>query len=178
MGAGEPEEWRNPIIGGDAVTESLGGTDRDRAYRFEVVLHPLPAAAAVAGEHADAWGRWPVLQVPRESLAEPFSVGFDTVLAGLDRLPRMFVEPDGAILWRSARPDHVWQVDGTLSERQGRLLAAELKGFCPANEFDRLLTVVGWPQVAVMFQVMRAGVILDEPTFRRHAAARGALGAG
>jgi hypothetical protein len=160
------------------MTERGGGADYDEAYGFEVVVHPRPSAAVVSGEHLDAWGQWPVLQVPRESLVEPFPIGFEAVLTGLDRLPRMFVEPDGAVVWRSSQPDRFWQVDGTLLERQDRLLAAELNGRCPAGEFDRLLAAFGWPEVAVMFQVVRAGVILDEPTFRRHAIARGALRSG
>ena len=160
------------------MTERGGGTDHDTAYGFEVVVHPRPSAAVMSGEYLDAWGRWPVLQAPRESLVEPFPVDFEAVLTGLDRLPRMFVEPDGAVVWRSSHPDRFWQVDGTLSERQGRLLAAELTGRCPAAEFDRLLATFGWPEVAVMFQVVRAGVILDEPTFRRHATARGAFTSG
>ena len=147
-------------------------------YAFEVVLHPRPPGAAVAGEHTDQWGTWPVLEVPRAGLAEPFAIGFDAALASLDRLPRMFVEPDGAIVWRASKPGPNWQVDGNLAEREGGVLAVELKGSCPAAEFDHLLAAFGWPEAAVMLQLVRAGVFVDEPTFRFHAAARGVLGAG
>jgi hypothetical protein len=148
-------------------------------YRFEIVLHPRPVAAVNAEEPLlDDRGRWPVLAVPPAALAEPFAVEFDAVLAALDRLPRMFTEPDGAILWTSADAEQTWQVDGTLAERSGRLLAAELKGSCLPEAFDQLLAACGWPQASVMFQLVRAGVFLDEPSFRRHAAAWGAVGAG
>lgn len=150
----------------------------DPLYVFDVVLHPRPAGAAVGGESADPWGRWRVLAVPREELQEPFAREFDAVLDDLARLPRMYVEPDGAILWTSSSPERPWQVDGTLGERMGRVLAAELKGCCPPAEFDRLLAVFGWPQDPVIVQLVRAGVFLDEQTFRRHATARGALAAG
>ena len=86
-------------------------------YAFEVVLHPRPPGAAVAGEHTDQWGTWPVLEVPRAGLAEPFAIGFDAALASLDRLPRMFVEPDVAIVLRASKPGQNWQVDGNLAER-------------------------------------------------------------
>ncbi len=147
-------------------------------YRFEVVLHPRPPAATVAGEQADAWGLWPILAVPREGLVATFAVGFDDVLAALDRLPRLVTEPDGAILWASADAGQAWQVDGTLAERDGRALAVELKGCCPAAAFDQLLEAFGWPRTPIMLQVMRSGVFLDEATFRRHAAARGSCQAG
>lgn len=147
-------------------------------YRFEVVLHPRPAGAVIAGERADSFGMWSTLEVPKESLAEPFAVGFDDVLAALDRLPRLVTEPDGAILWASADAGQAWQVDGTLAERDGRALAVELKGCCPAAAFDQVLEAFGWPQTPVMLQVMRSGVFLDEATFRRHAAARGSCQAG
>jgi hypothetical protein len=160
------------------VTAFCDGPRDDIAYAFDVVLHPRPPTAAVTGDHADAWGSWPALAVPRECLVEPFAIEFDAALAALDRLPRMFVEPDGAIVWRSPHPDHEWQVDGTLAERQGRVLAVELKGCCPAGAFDQLLAAFDWPQAPVMLQLVRAGVFLDEPTFRRHAAARSALGEG
>lgn len=147
-------------------------------YRFEVVLHPRPPAAEAAGEQADAWGVWPTLAVPRAGLAATFAVGFDDVLAALDRLPRLVTEPDGAILWASADADQPWQVDGTLAERAGRALAAELKGSCPAAAFDQVLEAFGWPRTPVMLQVVRSGVFLDEATFRRHATARGSRPAG
>lgn len=142
-------------------------------FVFDAVLHPRPAAAVPAGEHADAWGRWPRLDVPREALAEPLAIGVDQAFAELERLPRMFLEPDGAILWTSSSPDQPWQIDGTIAERLGRVLAVEFKGSCPEAAFDRLLAAFGWPVQPVMFQLVRAGVFLDEPGFRRHAAARG-----
>lgn len=154
----------------DSVHEAL--------YRFDVVLHPRPAGAVTAEERADSFGLWSTLEVPKESLAEPFAVGFDDVLAALDRLPRLVTEPDGAILWASAAAGQAWQVDGTLAERDGRALAVELKGCCPAAAFDQLLEAFGWPQTPVMLQVVRSGLFLDEATFRRHAVARGSCRAG
>jgi hypothetical protein len=44
--------------------------------------------------------------------------------------------------------------------------------------FDRLLEAFGWPQQAMMMQLVRPAVFLDEPTFRRHARARGIAGDG
>lgn len=158
-----------------------GASDQTSApelYAFEAVLHRHPAEAVAAGHHADDRGSWPILLVPRESLSQPLAIGFDAAVERLAGLPRMFVEPDGSFVWPSPAADQPWQVDGNLFERDGRVLLADLKGSCPPAEFDRLLESFGWPEEPVMLGLVRAAVFLDEPTFRRHAAARGAAGDG
>jgi periplasmic divalent cation tolerance protein len=148
-------------------------------YAFEIALHPLPAAAAPpaprAGLHVhhDAWGTWPTLTVAQDDLVRPLSIGFDEALERLGRLERMFVEPDGALVWTGSVEGRPWQVDGNAWERDGRLVHLDLKGCCPPAAFDALLGACGWPTGAVMMQLVRAGVLLDEETFRDHAAARG-----
>lgn len=147
-------------------------------YAFHVMVHPRPAGASQAGRHRDRWGEWPILSIPGDARPGEFTVGFEDVLESLGRLPRMVVEPDGAVVWVGGRGGGSWQVDGTLFDRQGRLAACEFKGDCPAEAFDRLLTPVGWPRAELMFELVRAGIQLDESTFRRHALARGAAGDG
>ncbi len=147
-------------------------------YAFEVTLHARPPEADTGGSVADDRGRWPVLAVPRESLGRPLAVGFDETLARLAELPRLYAEPDGSFVWASPAAERSWQVDGNLFDRQERVLLADLKGSCPAADFDRLLPAFGWPGESLMFELMRAGVFLDEATFRRHAEARGAAGDG
>jgi len=148
------------------------------SYAFEITLHARPAAARPAGRHVDVWGAWAVLDVPRAALAEPLAAGFDETLARLERLERMYVEPDGAFVWTSSREEGRWQVDGNLAERRGRVLLVDLRGSCPAQEFDRLLAACGWPEQPLMMQLVRPAVFLDEPTFRLHAAARAKAGDG
>jgi len=147
-------------------------------YAFEVTLHPRPAEATTAGLLDDDWGSWPVLHVPRNSPGRTLTAGFDETLDRFARLPRMFAEPDGSFVWVSPAAGEPWQVDGNLFERQGKVLLVDLKGCCPPAEFDRLLAGLGWPTDPLMFELVRAGVFLDEATFRRHAAARGAAGDG
>ena len=149
-----------------------------RGLAFEATLHCRPLAATGGRQFEDDHGAWPVLDVPRESLGRPLTTGFDEALARLAALPRLYAEPDGSFVWTSPAVDRPWQVDGNLFERDGRVLLADLKGSCPAVEFDRLLSAFGWPAEPLMFELVRAGVFLDEQTFRRHAAARGAAGDG
>lgn len=147
-------------------------------YAFDITLHARPAEARESGAHVDAWGTWPTLVVPREALAVPFRVGFDTALERLAALERMFAEPDGSFVWTSPRVGLAWQVDGNAFDRDGHALLCDLRGSCPPAEFDRLLAAFGWPAEPVMMQLVRPAVFLDEATFRRHALRRGAVGDG
>jgi hypothetical protein len=154
----------------------------DDAYAFDITLHGLSADAAAglrAGPaHDDAWGTWSTLDVPRDQLAVPMAIGFDEALSRLGKLERLYVEPDGSLVWTSQREGLGWQVDGNLFEKDGRVLLVDLKGSCPAVEFDRLLAGFGWPGQGVMMQLVRPAVFLDESTFRRHAHARWIAGDG
>ena len=99
------------------------------------------------------------------------SVTFDAALERLTALPRMFIEPDGSFVWRGSDEDRAeWQVDGELIDRGDVLAFVELKGCCPADRLDELLTALGWPEQPLVFQLPRRGVVLDEAEFRRLAA--------
>lgn len=149
-------------------------------YAFEVSIHPRGRRPIPGGGRplVDAWGTWPTLDVAADRPLEPLAVGFDEVLERFTSLERMFVEADGSFVWVSPGTDWRWQVDGNALEMEGRLLLMELRGSCPAAAFDRLLTGLGWPATPVMMQLLRPAVFLDEPTFREHAARRGAAGDG
>ena len=150
----------------------------DDLYAFDVTIHSRPPEIRAVGHHVDAWGDWPVLEVPRAALAMPLPSGFDEAIGRLAALERMYVEPDGSFVWTSPREGLWWQVDGNATERDGRLLLVDLRGSCPPAEFDRLLAALGWPAAGVVFQLVRPAVFLDEDTFRRHAMARGTAGDG
>jgi hypothetical protein len=156
------------------------GADDD-FYAFDITLHGRAAATEDAprpSSHVDPRGTWPTLAVSRELLTQPMAIGFDEALARLAGLERMYVEPDGSFVWASPREGRWWQVDGNAFEKDGRVLLADLKGSCPAVEFDRLLGAFGWPSQPLLMQLVRAAVFLDEPTFRRHARARWIAGDG
>lgn len=150
----------------------------EELYAFEITLHALPADAAPGGSHRDAWGEWPILEVPRAALTIPMAIGFDDAFGRLAVLERMYAEPDGSFVWSSPREGLSWQVDGNAFERDGRVLLVDLAGSCPAAAFDGLLAAFGWPGQPMMMQLVRAAVFLDEGTFRRHALARAAAGDG
>jgi len=146
-------------------------------YAFEIALHACPDDAGVGREFVDEWGAWPTLEVPKEALAAPMAVGFDEAFERLAAIERMFAEPDGSFVWACSEPPSTpgqprWQVDGNAFERSGRVVLVDLKGRCPAAEFDRLLAAFGWPGQRMAMELVRPAVFLDESTFRRHAVAR------
>ena len=158
-----------------------GMESKDDIYAFDITLHgqtPDTAGLPSVDTYADTWGEWPTLTVPRELLTAPMVIGFDEAFGRLARLERMYAEPDGSFVWTSPSEGPWWQVDGNAVEKDGRVLLVDLKGSCPAAEFDRLLGAFGWPRQAMMMQLVRPAVFLDEPVFRRHARSRGIAGDG
>ncbi len=142
-------------------------------YAFHVTLFAEPPGAGV-GEDVELAGRsLATLALRSDELCEPMGVTFEQAEAVLGKLPRMFCEPDGSLVWRGTEDGRSWQVDGLLNDHQGRLLSVQLRGDCPPAEFDRLLTAVGWPEVSLVFQLVREGVILGEGEFRRWAVIAG-----
>jgi hypothetical protein len=91
-----------------------------------------------------------------------FVVSFEAAAESLEKLDRLFIEPDGSFVWAGEG----WQVDGSLYDRDGRLQYVELKGALPVEAFDRLLAALGWPATPVVFQLVREGKTVDEAEFR------------
>jgi hypothetical protein len=139
-------------------------------YSFFVSLHARPEGAAPHAQLERAGQTFPTLAIENEPLGRtPLEVTFELAAERLAKLQRMYCEPDGSFVWVSSQGQPAWQVDGNLYDHAGRLLFVDLKGSCPAEEFDRLLVVFGWPQIALMFQLKTEALFLDEPSFRRWA---------
>ena len=126
-------------------------------------LSVQPAPVSLHGQ------QFQILEVSPEALATPFAISFEEAGAALEKLERMFFEPDGSFVWTSGAGEPNWQIDGNLFDRAGRLQFVDLKGNCPRELFDRLLAAFGWPTMPVMFQLVREAVFLDDAEFRRMA---------
>jgi hypothetical protein len=141
---------------------------------FHATLHARSPEVLSGGAIELRGALTPTLIVPPAALAHPFAMTFEEAVAALERLDRMFVEPDGSLVWVSSSAGEattdLWQLDGNLFDRNGRLLFVDLKGSCPETELDRLLAVFGWPGTPVLFELTREAVFLDETQFRRYAA--------
>ena len=102
-----------------------------------------------------------------DMVAGPLPVTFDQAFESLQRLPRMFIEPDGSFVWTDKTADgQRWQVDGNLIDRGDFLAYVEFNGQCPQDKFDDLLRTLGWPAAALAFQLTRSGLTLSEADFR------------
>jgi hypothetical protein len=139
-------------------------------YSFYITVHALPADAS-AGPNVELVGRKVrTLQIAPATLSTTtFGCNFEAAQERLAELERMFIEADGSFVWVSPHGDPAWQVDGNLYDRNEQLLFVDIKGTCPAEQFDRLLTALGWPGTRLMFQLTREAVFLDESEFRRWA---------
>ncbi len=137
---------------------------------FEARIQIRPAEAA-KGESVELRGAVyrPLVIHPAMLAAAVFPVTFEQAEAALAALPRLFIEPDGSFVWVADDAQGSWQIDGHLYDRNGRLLYVEVKGRCPAAAFDHLLHALSWPDVPLMFQLVREAVYLDEADFRRYA---------
>ncbi len=149
-------------------------------YAFECSLHALPDSDALGpGEPlTDSCGQWPTLLIAQDQLNSPLPIGFDDVLNQLGSLPRLYAEPDGSFVWTSSQENMRWQVNGNLYERNDRVLFVELKGSCPASEFDQLLACFLPDEKACVVQLTRPAVFVTAEVFRAHAEARGQGGDG
>lgn len=108
--------------------------------------------------------------------SSPLQVTFDAALAALEKLPRLFIEPDGSFVWKGLTDSgQAWQVDGNLIDRGDVLAYVDVNGRCAEERFDELLRALGWPEATLAFELTRKGVTLDEAAFR--ALARTAEGA-
>jgi hypothetical protein len=136
-------------------------------YAFHVTIHARPPAAIASGTAQLNGTNYPTLRVAPELLGSTtFACTFEEAAAALAKLERMYCEPDGSFVWVSSQADEPWQIDGNLYDRNERLLFIDIKGSCPAGEFDRLLKCFGWPETPIMFQLVREAVWLDEAAFR------------
>ena len=139
-------------------------------YTLEARIQARPAEA-LKGECVELRGAAyrPLVIRPAMLAAAVFPVTFEQAEAAMAVLPRLFIEPDGSFVWVADDAQRSWQVDGNLYDRDGRLVYVEAKGSCPAEAFDQLLRAVGWPDVPLVFQLIREAVYLDETAFRRYA---------
>ena len=136
---------------------------------FHACLHARPAEVRSGPTRRLAGTEIATLAIVPSDLPS-FGLSFEEAAAALRELPRMYCEEDGSFVWVSAHGKPAWQVDGNLYDRAGRLLFVDLKGSCPSDALNRLLTACGWPATAVVFQLVREAVFVDEAEFRRHAA--------
>ena len=80
----------------------------------------------------------------------------------------MFIEPDGAFVWRPLPSvSERWQVDGNLFDRGESLFYVELKGSCPPEQFNALLACLAPVPIDFVFEWVERGLLMNEASFRQ-----------
>jgi hypothetical protein len=136
---------------------------------FHIAVHARSPEVTDGQEVQLRGTKYRTLGATPAAMAAPLGVSFEQASEALGKLERLYFEPDGSFVWVSTQGEPAWQVDGNLFDRAGRLLFVDLKGTCPSEQFDKLLAAFGWPATAVMFQLLREAVFLDEAEFHRYA---------
>jgi hypothetical protein len=143
-------------------------TGNAAVYHIHATIHAMPVGPLSTRNVSLDRACLTALEVPTGKPHSPLPVTFEQAAEVLQRLPRMFLEPDGNFVW-TADASPGWQLDGLLIDDGRRLLHVELHGTCLAEPFDQLLRAVGWPDAPVMFQLIRQGLFVSETEFRRFA---------
>jgi hypothetical protein len=151
--------------------------------QVRISLHPR-APEATSGPTCTIRGvELTTLAIPHEAMRQTFSISFEECYEQLERLPRMFIEPDGSFVWPIDSSDdsnssHIkvsdikFQWDGQLFDRDGKLLYLDLTGSAPRESFDKILKILGWPATSIVVQLSREAVFLELDEFYRYATAK------
>jgi hypothetical protein len=138
-------------------------------FSFHTVVHACSAEVGEGPEIELRGKHFRTLAVNPAVLVAPMPVSFEQAGEALTQLERLFFEPDGSFVWVSSQNEQPWQVDSNVFDRNGHVLFVDLKGACPEQQFDQLLSAFGWPTTTLMFQLVREAVFLAEADFRRYA---------
>lgn len=92
---------------------------------------------------------------------------FDGAYAALERLPRMFIEPDGAFVWTGEESGGRWQLEGVLYDAGSALSHVVLRGDCPPAMLDVVLAALRPPGTPLAIHLLERGETADEAAFRR-----------
>lgn len=140
----------------DAALCALVG-DRIIGMKFHVFWHGLPENCAEGPDWQSPFGPIRTLRPTSNDLALPWPVSFEQGRCALERLGRLFAEPDGSFVWRPADGE---QVDGQCYDRDGQLLYLELRGDCSGLHIERLKDSLVPSDLAIGVQLARDGIFL------------------
>ncbi len=95
-----------------------------------------------------------------------FGISYDEVADALSRLPRLFLEPDGSLVWVSPE-DPARKLNAQITDDGRQVMYVELRGTCRWEELVPILSALGWPSLPLMFQWLPESVLLAESSFRQ-----------
>lgn len=86
----------------------------------------------------------------------PFETDFESMLARLEMLPRMFVELDGSFVWKP-NGERTWQIDGMVYDANGRVQYVDLKGQAPSAMWESLFENLAGANSTAQWHVVSTG---------------------
>ncbi len=132
---------------------------------FHCIVHRAPIegpefASAIIGETK-------VSTIRVRAPFEPLPVTFDEAAATLQAIEGVHFEMDGWFIWGQGADAARWQVDGQLSDGGTHLEFVEMRGNCSADTMDTLLAAFGSTREELCIQLLKEGVFVDLPTFKK-----------
>jgi hypothetical protein len=93
--------------------------------------------------------------------ASRYLLSFEEAAEAIAGFERMFFEMDGSFVWTGGSAPHAWQLDGMLYDRENRVQRIELKGNCTLLAWQQLLRAFGWPDQAIVAQLIDFDCFVD-----------------
>jgi len=151
--------------GTERIEAAEGESRAMEGYRIHGSIHPRPPGLETIDRVVNE-RQMRVLDVRPEMLAAHFPHSFEQAAEQLQRLPRLFFEPDGSFVWVTEANGASWQLDGVLYDRNGFLQFVDVHGEFTRETIASLLEAVAGTQ-PVMFQLAREAVFVDQDELSR-----------
>lgn len=133
--------------------------------RFHIFIHARPARQIATSQVELDGVLLRTLQIDPTELTEEHSATFEHTLEVLTKLPRSYVEPDGAFFWRpEPRPDGSF-VEGNIFDGIQTVQHMELKGNCSIAEFDQVTGSLGTAKERLVIQMLPYAIFVDYEQF-------------
>ncbi len=139
---------------------------------FHIIVRPL-GAVQFASSSIATWSGAPesplaVWSVAEDSVSlgsQAFQFPYEVLAASLSRVPRLFLEPDGAFVWVSPE-DPARRVNGQITDDGEQVLYLELRGRCSFEDLAVIFQMLGWPEVELVYQLLPEAMLVRESQFR------------
>jgi hypothetical protein len=131
---------------------------------FHATLRPFPEG--VAEEIKATWNQLEVqaLRVPTQANAMSFELSYEELSDRLNRIDRLHLEPDGSFVWVNA-VDVKQRINGQITDNGKRVMFIEMRGCCVRSGMEPIVRQLGWPEVAVSFQLQPEALLVDGEQF-------------
>lgn len=133
--------------------------------RFHVRVYARPPSATEDSLRTVRGIRVATLAVNQAELLSGWPITFDEAADTIQRLARLYFEPDGSFV-RVSPGEPKQELCGVLYDGGPRLAYVDLQGCCHPPWLDEFLTALSWPATPLAFELIPEGVLLSESDFR------------